>query len=210
MPLFNNQLTWQGIGATVALILVALAFAVIGYAEWSSEAAFDQFLNASKPSLSDPNQSGEKPISPQGRTSCYPSKGSRTAAQGLPILARGRPIPGVHRRPGAQNPKNPPTQPAGACRLRCAYNRRRMKSHRHVTSCLTARSPRAARSRRCIARPFRVASLRWREAGLEHRSSSCPGCRFQLRGRSKAARRWAGCGRKQRDKRRAVLINAER
>ena len=49
--------------ATTALILVALAFAVVGYAEWSSEAAFDQFLNASTPSGSDPHQSGE-PLTP--------------------------------------------------------------------------------------------------------------------------------------------------
>jgi hypothetical protein len=63
MPLLNNQLPWQGIGTTVALVLVALAFAVVGYAEWSSEAAFDRFLNASKPSGSDPHQPGE-PLTP--------------------------------------------------------------------------------------------------------------------------------------------------
>jgi hypothetical protein len=83
MPPFNNQLHWQGIVATTALILVALAFAVVGYAEWSSEAAFDQFLNASTPSGFDPHQSGEPltPIqSPKGRTSCYESKGARPAA----------------------------------------------------------------------------------------------------------------------------------
>ena len=83
MPPFNNQLHWQGIVATTALILVALAFAVVGYAEWSSEAAFDQFLNASTPSESDLHQSGEPstPIqSPKGRTSCYQSKGARPAA----------------------------------------------------------------------------------------------------------------------------------
>ena len=82
MPLFNNQLLWQGIGTTVALIFVALAFAVVGHAEWSSEAAFDQFLNASKPSASDPNQSGEPltAIQSKGRKSCYQSKGSRPAA----------------------------------------------------------------------------------------------------------------------------------
>jgi hypothetical protein len=49
MRVFNNQLTWDVMGATVALMLVALAFAVVCYAEWSSEAAFDEFLNASKP-----------------------------------------------------------------------------------------------------------------------------------------------------------------
>jgi hypothetical protein len=65
MSLFNNQLHWQEIGATMALILVALAFAVVGYAEWSSKAAFDQFLNASEPSGSDPHQSVE-PLTPAG------------------------------------------------------------------------------------------------------------------------------------------------
>ena len=50
MPSFNNQLHWQGIVATTALILVALAFAGFGYAEWSSKAAFDQFLNTDTPS----------------------------------------------------------------------------------------------------------------------------------------------------------------
>ena len=83
MSVFNNQLHWQGIGATMALILVALAFAVVGYAEWSSKAAFDQLLSASEPSGSDPDQSVEPltPIqSPKGPTSCYQSKGARPAA----------------------------------------------------------------------------------------------------------------------------------
>jgi hypothetical protein len=68
MPLFNDRLGWQGIGTIVALILVALAFAVVGYAEWSSEAAFDQFLNASKAAASEP----------ANRTCCY-QKESRSA-----------------------------------------------------------------------------------------------------------------------------------
>ena len=79
MRVFNNQLTWDVMGATVALMLVALAFAVVCYAEWSSEAAFDEFLNASKPSQSGSIQPGETPISPPGQTSCYQSKGSRAA-----------------------------------------------------------------------------------------------------------------------------------
>ena len=79
MRVFNNQLTCAVMGATVALMLVALAFAVVGYSEWSSEAAFDEFLNASKPSQSGSIQSGETPIPHQGQTSCYQSKGSRAA-----------------------------------------------------------------------------------------------------------------------------------
>ena len=42
MPLFNSQFGWRGIGTTLAvelLTLLALAFAVVGYAEWSSNAA---------------------------------------------------------------------------------------------------------------------------------------------------------------------------
>ena len=80
MPLFN-QLTWRGIGATLALISVALAFAVVGYAEWSSQTAFDDFLTASTPSLSDQNQSADTPIPPnKGQPSCYRNKGAWPAA----------------------------------------------------------------------------------------------------------------------------------
>ena len=79
MPLFNKQLPWQGIGATVTLILVALAFAVVGYAEWSSDAAVAQFLNATNSSAFDPNYSNEAstPIQPlKGRTGCPVGKRS--------------------------------------------------------------------------------------------------------------------------------------
>ena len=46
MPLFNSQIGWSGIGTTVVvelLILLALAFAVVGYVEWSSDAAVSHF-----------------------------------------------------------------------------------------------------------------------------------------------------------------------
>jgi hypothetical protein len=52
MPLFN-KIDWLGIGRTVvveALILIALAFAVVRYVEWSSDAAFAEFINATKAS----------------------------------------------------------------------------------------------------------------------------------------------------------------
>ena len=58
MPLFNSQIGWSGIGTTVVvelLILLALAFAVVGYVEWSSDAAVAEFLSATKSSASDPN-----------------------------------------------------------------------------------------------------------------------------------------------------------
>ena len=74
MPLFNSQIRWRGIATTVVvelLILLALAFAVVRYVEWSSDAA--EFMSAAKPSASDPNHSGEfsTPIQPlKGRAGC--------------------------------------------------------------------------------------------------------------------------------------------
>jgi hypothetical protein len=56
MRVFKQPVTLGYNGATVALILVALAFAVVGHAKWSSEAAFGKFLNASKPSQSDSSE----------------------------------------------------------------------------------------------------------------------------------------------------------
>ena len=41
------------------LILLALAFAAVGYAEWSSDAAVAEFLSATKSPASDPNHSNE-------------------------------------------------------------------------------------------------------------------------------------------------------
>jgi hypothetical protein len=80
MPLFNNQIHWRKIGTTVVvelLVLLALAFAVVRYVEWSSDAAQAEFMSATKPSASDPNQSGEFSTASQplkGRTGC-PRKG---------------------------------------------------------------------------------------------------------------------------------------
>ena len=51
MPLFNSQFGWPGIGTTAVvelLILLALAFAVVGYVEWSSDAAVAEFMSATK------------------------------------------------------------------------------------------------------------------------------------------------------------------
>jgi hypothetical protein len=79
MPLFNSQIDWRGIGTTVVvelLVLLALAFAVVRYVEWSSDAAQAEFMSATKPSASDPNHSGEFSTAtrpPKGR-SC-PRKG---------------------------------------------------------------------------------------------------------------------------------------
>jgi hypothetical protein len=80
MPLFNSQIDWRGIGKTVVvelLVLLALAFAVVRYVEWSSDAAQAEFMSATKSSASDPNHSGEFSTATQplkARTSC-PRKG---------------------------------------------------------------------------------------------------------------------------------------
>jgi hypothetical protein len=74
MPLFNSQIHWRGIGTTVVIelfILLALAFAVVSYVEWSSNAAVTEFVTES--SASDSNQSNEPPAqiqSPKGGTGC--------------------------------------------------------------------------------------------------------------------------------------------
>ncbi len=68
MPLFNSQhqndrrIGWLGIAVIVVvelLILLALAFAVVRYVGWSSDAAQAEFMSGTKPSASDPNHSGE-------------------------------------------------------------------------------------------------------------------------------------------------------
>ena len=76
MPLFNSQFGWRGIGSTVVvelLILLALAFAVVGYVEWSSDTAVVQFMSAATSPASDPNHSNDLQL----RFS--PSRGERVA-----------------------------------------------------------------------------------------------------------------------------------
>jgi len=51
MPLFNSQIHWRGIGATVAVVLLtslALALALVSYLEWSSNAAVAEFMSATR------------------------------------------------------------------------------------------------------------------------------------------------------------------
>jgi len=82
MPLFNSQIHWRGIGATVAVVLLtslALALAVVSYVEWSSNAAVAEFMSATEASASDPNHSNESPApiqSLKGRTGCPQGKRS--------------------------------------------------------------------------------------------------------------------------------------
>jgi hypothetical protein len=82
MPLFNSHhqndrgMGWGVIAVTVVielLVLLALAFAVVRYVEWSSAAAQAEFMSATKPSASDPNHSGEFSTPnqvPQGASRC--------------------------------------------------------------------------------------------------------------------------------------------
>jgi hypothetical protein len=86
MPLFKSQqqhdrgIRWFGTAATMAaelLVLFALAFAVVRYVEWSSDAAQAEFIRSTKSLVPDPNHSGEESSSIQplkGRTAC-PRKG---------------------------------------------------------------------------------------------------------------------------------------
>jgi hypothetical protein len=81
MPLFGIQ--WRRTGTTVAaelLAVVALGFAVVGYVEWSSDAAVAEFMSATRSSASDPNHSNESstPTQPlKGQTGCPLGKRSR-------------------------------------------------------------------------------------------------------------------------------------
>jgi len=76
MSLFNSQIHWQGIGNTVVVelvILLALAFAIVSYVEWSSNAAVTEFVSATESPASDPNHSSEPPAQIQslkGGTGC--------------------------------------------------------------------------------------------------------------------------------------------
>jgi hypothetical protein len=78
MPLFSSQ-NWRGVGATVVvelLIVVVLAFAVVRYVEWSSDANLAEFMSATETSAPD-----STPVqSPKGRTGCDREKKLRPAA----------------------------------------------------------------------------------------------------------------------------------
>ena len=70
----NSQIHWQEFGTTVVVelfTLLALAFAVVSYVEWSSNKAVAEFMSAF-----DPNQSaGSAPVQPDnGRTGCPKGK----------------------------------------------------------------------------------------------------------------------------------------
>ncbi|MFB9264495.1 hypothetical protein ACFFWD_15155 [Bradyrhizobium erythrophlei] len=68
MPLFSSE-NWCGTGATLVVwifIVVALAFAVVGYVEWSSDASLAQFTSRTEVAVA-----ASTPILPlKGRTGC--------------------------------------------------------------------------------------------------------------------------------------------
>jgi hypothetical protein len=76
MPLFSSQIHRREMGATVVvelLTLLALALAIVSYAEWSSNVAVATLMGATESSASDPNHSNESPAQSQslkGRTGC--------------------------------------------------------------------------------------------------------------------------------------------
>jgi hypothetical protein len=80
MPLFNSQqqndhsIRWLGTAATTVvelLVLLALAFAVVRYVEWSSNAAQAEFTSAIKSSASDHSGKFSTPIQPiKKQTTC--------------------------------------------------------------------------------------------------------------------------------------------
>jgi hypothetical protein len=78
MPLFNSHISWRGMAATVVvelLILLALAFAVVSYVEWSSNTVVAEFMRATESSASDPRAS-DPSHSEESSARIQPPKGS--------------------------------------------------------------------------------------------------------------------------------------
>jgi len=80
MLLFNSQIHWRGMGTAVVVglfTLLALAFSVVSYVEWSSNAAVAESKSATGSSASDPNHSSDSSarIQPHnGRAGCPQGK----------------------------------------------------------------------------------------------------------------------------------------
>ena len=71
MPSFSTPFGWRGVGTTVAvelLTVVALGFAVVSYAEWSSDKAVAEFMSAT--SASDQVRPNGSSTVQQGPTGC--------------------------------------------------------------------------------------------------------------------------------------------
>jgi hypothetical protein len=78
MPSFSTQFGWRKTGTTVAvelLTVVSLGFAVVGYVEWSSDAAVADFMRAASASDLDHSNVSSAPVqSRNGRTGCPQGK----------------------------------------------------------------------------------------------------------------------------------------
>jgi hypothetical protein len=71
MPVFGIQ--WRRTGTAVAvelLTVVALGFAVVGYVEWSSDAAVAEYMSATSASLDLSTDVSTPAQSPHGQTGC--------------------------------------------------------------------------------------------------------------------------------------------
>ena len=76
----NRRIDWPGIFRTSLvqiLVLLALAGAIAGYLNWSSDAAWTEFLAASKSLVPDPKQQPQFSVPVQtvkGHTTCWRKK----------------------------------------------------------------------------------------------------------------------------------------
>ena len=61
MPLSKSRAIVTTVAVDV-LILVALAFAVVGYVEWSSDSAWSEYMSAAKLSASDTDHSNKSSV----------------------------------------------------------------------------------------------------------------------------------------------------
>jgi hypothetical protein len=74
----NRGIDWMAVARTLLvqiLVLIALAGAFIGYINWSSDAAFEEFVAASKPAVADPTprlQSATQVLTVKGKAPCAP------------------------------------------------------------------------------------------------------------------------------------------
>jgi hypothetical protein len=69
MPLSKSRAIGTTVGVDV-LILAALAFAVVGYVEWSSDSAWSEFMSTASLSASHSIQPSAADQSDNGPTSC--------------------------------------------------------------------------------------------------------------------------------------------
>jgi hypothetical protein len=74
----RRGINWAAVLKTLlfqVLVLLALAGAFVGYIEWSSDAAFEEFVAASKPAVQDPKfrlQSATPVMTVKGKAPCAP------------------------------------------------------------------------------------------------------------------------------------------